>query len=162
MAFLGPSCAMATNVQPTEHGITIPIDEASQSSAGTVRLTVMTDNIIRVEAASGKELPQARKSLIIVPQAHTGKYTWNERGDSIDLTTRTLKVSISRTTGGIVFRDRQSGRVLLREAASGGKTFTKYVSPQTTLPEGYRPSAPGEVNWGKRKTTHGLHVARPL
>ena len=158
LVLLGVSCAMATNVQPTEHGITIPIAEASQSSAGTVRLTVMTDNIIRVEAAPGKELPQARKSLIIVPQTHTGKYTWSERGDSIDLTTRTLKVSISRATGGIVFRDRQSGRVLLREAASGGKTFTKYVSPQTTLPEGYRPSAPGEVNWGKQSGWEKLSI----
>lgn len=145
----GASCSMATTARTTDKSIIIPVKKASQTSAGIVKLSVITDNIIRVEAAPGKTLPAERQSLIIVPQEHTGEYTCNERGDSVDITTRTLLISVSRSTGAIVFRDRLSGKVMLRESASGGKTFTRYVSPQTTLPTGYTPSAPCEVNWGK-------------
>ena len=149
LALMGAICAGAAAPTSSPEGITIPLKSTSPTSAGTVRLTVITDDIVRVEAAPGNELPSGRKSLVIVPQQYTGQCSTTERGDTVDITTRKLRVSVSRSTGAIVFRDRQSGRVLLREAASGGKTFAKYVSPQDTLPEGYRPSAPGEVNWGK-------------
>lgn len=155
----GASHAMADNVKTTERGVEIYVADASPAAAGMVRLSVITDNIVRVEAVPGDSLPAPRASLMVVPQEPCGRFDCTERGDSIHLTTRTLLVSVSKATGALVFRDRASGRVLLRETANGGKSFTKYVSPQTTLPSNYRPSAPGEVNWGRREHLNRLTEA---
>lgn len=133
MMFTGASHAMADNVKTTDRGVEIYVADASSASAGVVRLSVITDNIVRVEAVPGDSLPAPRASLMVVPQEPCGRFDCTERGDSVHLSTRTLLVSVSKATGAIVFSDRASGRVLLRETANGGKSFTKYVSPQTTL-----------------------------
>lgn len=159
LALTGASYAMAGNLKTTGRGIVIPVAEATPSSAGVIRLSVITDNIVRVEAVPGDSLPAGRRSLIIVPQQYSGQFTCSQAGDSVMLSTRRLLVSVSRRTGAIVFRDRLSGRVLLREAAKGGKSFTRYVSPQTALPPTYRPSAPGEVNWGRQTELNKLSPA---
>ena len=159
MMLTGASHAMADNVKTTDRGVEIYVADASSASAGVVRLSVITDNIVRVEAVPGDSLPAPRASLMVVPQEPCGRFDCTERGDSVHLTTRTLLVSVSKATGALVFRDRASGRVLLRETANGSKSFTKYVSPQTTLPPNYRPSAPGEVNWGRREHLNRLTEA---
>lgn len=159
MMFTGASHAMADNVKTTDRGVEIYVADASSASAGVVRLSVITDNIVRVEAVPGDSLPAPRASLMVVPQEPCGRFDCTERGDSVHLATRTLLVSVSKATGALVFSDRASGRVLLRETANGGKSFTKYVSPQTTLPPNYRPSAPDEVNWGRREHLNRLTEA---
>ena len=44
------------------------------------------------------------------------------------------------------------------QEADGSKTFTKYVSNQTELPENYRPTSPDEVNWGKKSDLNKLSL----
>lgn len=159
LSLLSASCAMATVTETADGDIIIPVENPSSESAGMVKLSVITDNIIRVEAVPGHEAPSERQSLIIVPQTRTGKYRCKEIGDSIEITTRTLLLRVSRSTGAIVFRDKATGRVMLRETANGGKTFKRYISQQTTMPTGYKPSAQGEINWGKQKDTETIAEA---
>lgn len=99
MMFTGASHAMADNVKATDRGVEIYVADASSASAGVVRLSVITDNIVRVEAVPGDSLPAPRASLMVVPQEPCGRFDCTERGDSVHLTTRTLLVSVSKATG---------------------------------------------------------------
>ena len=92
-----------------------------------VSLQAVGDNIVRVRASSKAELPQKRKSLITVPQTAVPQFTVSETADSVTLTTRAVRATVSRLTGAVTFRD-ASGRTLLREA-DGGKRFSDYTVP---------------------------------
>lgn len=154
----GTSCAASGGFCRTQDGVVIPIEQADSASAGTVRLQAVSDGIIRVEAAPGNALPESRRSLVVIPQKPYSNYSCSEDRNRVTLTTARLTVTVEKATGRITFRDKATGRVLLREAA-GGKTFKKYVSPQTALPETYKPSSPGEINWGKTDSVNILSEA---
>ena len=80
MMFTGASHAMADNVKTTDRGVEIYVADASSASAGVVRLSVITDNIVRVEAVPGDSLPAPRASLMVVPQEPCGRFDCTERG----------------------------------------------------------------------------------
>lgn len=150
-ATLGLAAAMAAMPASfTRHsnGITVRPDGGA---ARTVRIEVVDDNIIRVEQTPEDAIPEKRKSLIIVPQKG-GRFSVSDNGDSIHVTARRIQCRISKATGGVTVTD-ANGRTLLSERDKG---FKAYVSQQTMLPEGYRPSAPGEVNWGKKENLNVL------
>ena len=54
--------------------VTIPVKEAKAGGAQVVRLQVINDNIIRVQATSERTLPK-KQSLMIVPQTAQPKFT---------------------------------------------------------------------------------------
>ena len=153
----GVSMAWAAGFVKDGQSVTITLPQTSPQTAKTVRLTVINDGIIRVEATPEGAIPQKRKSLIIVPQTAKAAYQVAEKAGSVSLTTASLRVNVDKKTGRMTFVDKKTGRVLLHEA-DGSKTFSRYVSSQTTLPAGYRPSAPGEVNWGKTTDLNKLSL----
>lgn len=129
--------------------VTVSLPEARAGEARTVRLTVVSDDIIKVEASPEDAIPDKRRSLIVVPQKGRTAYTATATPETVTVSTATITATVDRKTGKTVFRDRKTGRVLLGET-DGGKKFTRYVSPQTTLPQGYHPTSPDEINWGKK------------
>ena len=141
--------AVADGYQRDGRKITIQLPAQSEAHARTLRLTVVSDNIIRVEATPDKAIPNKRKSLIVVNRE--GKYAADvsESEATLTLTTARLTATVDKQNGRLTFVDRATGKVLLREAA-GSKTFSRYVSPQTELPANYVPSSPDEINWGKK------------
>ena len=140
--------ASADGYQRDGRKITIQLPAQSEAHARTLRLTVVSDNIIRVEATPDKAIPNKRKSLIVVNRE--GKYAADvsESEATLTLTTARLTATVDKQNGRLTFVDRATGKVLLREADSS-KTFSRYVSPQTELPANYVPSSPYEINWGK-------------
>ena len=140
--------AVADGYQRDGRKITIQLPAQSEAHARTLRLTVVSDNIIRVEATPDKAIPNKRKSLIVVNRE--GKYAADvsESEATLTLTTARLTATVDKQNGRLTFVDRATGKVLLREA-DGSKTFSRYVSPQTELPANYVPSSPDEINWGK-------------
>jgi alpha-D-xyloside xylohydrolase len=123
-------CAQPKGFKTVEDGITIKL---SNSPAKTLRLQVVTDNIIRV-TASPADTFSTRKSLMVLPGLQS-KASWHaeEQADKVVLSTSSLQVHVAKTTGEIQFLDK-SGRELLKEAKGGGKTFTRNTSSGS---EGY-------------------------
>ena len=149
--------AVADGYQRDGRKITIQLPAQSEAHARTLRLTVVSDNIIRVEATPDKAIPNKRKSLIVVNRE--GKYAADvsESEASLTLTTARLTATVDKQNGRLTFVDRATGKVLLREA-DGSKTFSRYVSPQTELPANYVPSSPDEINWGKKDNLNQLSL----
>ena len=149
--------AVADGYQRDGRKITIQLPAQSEAHARTLRLTVVSDNIIRVEATPDKAIPNKRKSLIVVNRE--GKYAADvsESEATLTLTTARLTATVDKQNGRLTFVDRATGKVLLREA-DGSKTFSRYVSPQTELPANYVPSSPDEINWGKKDNLNQLSL----
>lgn len=137
-------CAQGDTVR-TPNGVTLSLNNA-KDEAHLVRLTVVRDNIVRVEATPDDHFCDKR-SLIIVPEAQTAhpRFSTSETAQSVTINTARLQVTINKGTGQILFTDRATGRTLLRETATGGKRFNRYVSAQTEMPPGYHPTATGEI-----------------
>ncbi|MGN1228672.1 MAG: alpha-xylosidase, partial [Prevotella sp.] len=155
-AVMAPVSLWAAGYQKQGRSITLSLP-AKPKQAKTVRLTVVSDNIIRVEATPEDAIPQKRKSLVVVNRE--GKYTADVKEDDRTVTVETaaLIAKVEKQSGKLTFIDKTTGKVLLQEA-DGSKTFTKYVSNQTELPENYRPSSPDEVNWGKKSDLNKLSL----
>lgn len=155
-AVAAPATLWAAGYQKQGRSITFTLP-AKQNKAKTVRLTVVSDNIIRVEATPEDAIPQKRKSLVVVNRE--GKYSASVKEDGNIVTVETAKLiaKVEKESGKLTFIDKSTGKVLLQEA-DGSKTFTKYVSNQTELPANYRPTSPDEVNWGKKTDLNKLSL----
>lgn len=132
------------------HSATVEINVKKPGSDGarTVRLTVVNHNIIRVEATPESDFGKPRRSLVVLPQDPFSDYTVTHGNGKVVLATSAIKATVCEYNGSVSFTDRATGRLLLAEAP-GGKSFSRYVSTQTALPETYNPSARDEINWGK-------------
>ena len=109
------------------NSVTITVDSPQPDGARVVRLQVMNDRIIRVQATSENTLPE-KQSLIIVPQK-AGKVAFDvsEDGDEVTVKAAAVKAVVNKQTGAIVFYD-AAGKLLLKEADKG-KTFKPFTVP---------------------------------
>ena len=129
--------------------VTLSIPSEDEGDVKTMRLTVISDNIIHVEASPEDQIPQKRKSLMIVGEKGNATSTITQNDSVVTINTTKLTVEVCKKTGLLQFTDKTTGEVILQEA-DGSKKFTKYVSNQTELPAGYHPTAPDEINYGKK------------
>lgn len=132
----------------------------AQTLTRLVRLTVINDNIIRVQATPEDVFPQ-KSSLIIEPSVMN---TANNLSTTIEvgkasgeetIEAGNVKAVIDKQTGAITFYDK-SGKLLLKEA-SRGKNFTKFRVPERELglrnpsldidKEVYNPESPLRNAW---------------
>ncbi|MDY6092628.1 MAG: glycoside hydrolase family 31 protein [Prevotella sp.] len=160
MVLLAPmtnSSAATTHTKKSGRQVTLSLPANGKGEAHTLRLTVVNDAIIRVEATPEEQIPNKRKSLVVVNRE--GQYTADteENEQTFTLSTARLTVTVDKRDGQMTFLDRTTGKVLLKEA-EGSKTFTRYVSPQTMLPDNYVPSSPDEINWGKKDSVNHLSL----
>lgn len=105
----------------TNDSVVVTLKKNKDTDAGKVRVHVLQDELVHVSATPDAEFPKD-SSLIIVPGLKTVPFKVKEAKDSLELATAKLKVKISKTDGGIQFRD-NSGKLLLAEKQGGGKTF---------------------------------------
>lgn len=116
-----------------------------EGAAQVVRIQVVSDNILRVEQSPESTIPDKRKSLMVVPQRAYNGFTVSEDDSLVYVKAPRIACTASKITGKVTVTD-GNGKVLLHE---NSKSFTPFLSPQRFLPPSYKPSAPGEVNWGK-------------
>ena len=109
--------------------VTIPVQQMKTGGAQVVRLQVVNDNIIRVQATSEAQLPQ-KESLIIVPQTQKPKFTVTD-GDKISVKAPGVEARVDKQTGAVTFYD-ANGRELLKEAENG-KTFKPFRVPDREI-----------------------------
>ncbi len=119
--------ASAAGFVKNGNSVTIEVDSPQKDGARVVRLQVVNDRIIRVQATSEQALPE-KQSLMIVPQS-TQKVSFDVTEDDASVTVKAAGVQavVSKRTGAIVFYD-GDGHQLLREAEHG-KTFKPFTVP---------------------------------
>lgn len=115
--------------QKTENGIIVRVQQADTQTPKFVRLQVMGEKIIRVSATAEDKFADPQ-SLIIVPQETKTDYTVTEQGDTLILSTQSVKAHVLASTGEVWFTD-AAGKLILQEQQGGGKTFQPYQVTQT-------------------------------
>ena len=96
--------------------------------AKVVRLQVINDNIIRVQATSKDALPEKPKSLMIVPQTAKPKFEVSEDAATVTVKAKNVKAVVQKATGAVAFYDGE-GKLLTQEAKDG-KKFWDFTVPE--------------------------------
>lgn len=114
------SCENKSYIQ-VEDGLIISLNNPD-TQVKKMKLQVLGDELIHVSATPENQFPKD-SSLIIIPDQKIVSFSVEEHQDSMVLKTSKLHVWVSKSNGGICFKDK-NGNVVLSEANGGGKTFT--------------------------------------
>ncbi|MDR1257667.1 MAG: DUF5110 domain-containing protein [Tannerellaceae bacterium] len=107
------------HVMQTADGVIV---RTGADRSGTVRLQVVTDDVIRVTASP---LPRITEDVNLIEdtKAHTPPaFTVSQSGDTVVLSTATTRALMLQSTGEVWFTD-AGGGLILREKQGGGKSF---------------------------------------
>ncbi|MBP3286192.1 MAG: DUF5110 domain-containing protein [Prevotella sp.] len=118
---------MAADYTVKGNFVTIPVKEVKAGGAKVVRLQVINDNIIRVQATSEASLPQ-KQSLMIVEQKAQPKFDVRQDDDKVCVKASRVEARVDVESGEIAFYD-ASGKKLLEES-DNGKQFKNFTVPE--------------------------------
>lgn len=118
---------MAADYTVKGNFVTIPVKEVKAGGAKVVRLQVINDNIIRVQATSETSLPQ-KQSLMIVEQKANPKFDVRQDDDKVCVKASRVEARVDVESGEIAFYD-ASGKKLLEES-DNGKQFKNFTVPE--------------------------------
>ena len=135
--FTGVLLFVATALMASDYTIdgqyvTIPVKQAKTDGAQVVRLQVVSDNIIRVQATSKSQLPE-KLSLMIVPQTQKPKFDVYSLDGTGEVWVKAAKVlaKVNVNSGRLTFYDEHE-KELLKEAEDG-KQFWDFTVPEREL-----------------------------
>lgn len=111
--------------------LTVQLKQHQNYGPSQIRLQVVSDKIIRVQATAEQSFKN-KTSLIIVPQTSKATYKVDEQGDNLIITTAAMRAVLNEGTGHITFYDLKDN-VLLNEVAQGGKTFKPFTVPDREI-----------------------------
>lgn len=111
--------------------LTVQLKQHQNYGPSQIRLQVVSDRIIRVQATAEQSF-RNKQSLIIVPQKGKANYKVEEQGDDLIITTAAMRAVLNEATGQITFYDLKD-QVLLKEVAQGGKTFKPFTVPDREI-----------------------------
>lgn len=120
-------CSMAVHANPVEQQGQYVIVRPDTGSARFVRLQVVSDDIIRVQATSAECLPDKAPSLMIVNQKVRPVYEVSQEGNSVRVKTAKLTTVVDKKTGVVTFYDARGEKIL--GEAQHGKHFWPYTVP---------------------------------
>ena len=132
----GAFCMMAASLMADDYkvegqSVTVPVKQVTADGAQVVRLQVVNDNIIRVQATSEAQLPE-KQSLIIVKQTAKPQFTVKEADGLVVVKAARVEARVESLTGRVTFYD-ADGKLLLQEAKEGGKTFKPFRVPDREI-----------------------------
>ena len=128
---LGAMGAQAADFVQNGNYLTVQLKQHQNYGPSQIRLQVVGDRIIRVQATAEQSF-RSKQSLIIVPQNSKAKYKVEEQGDDLIITTAAMCAVLNEATGQITFYDLKD-QVLLKEVAQGGKTFKPFTVPDREI-----------------------------
>ena len=128
---LGTMGAQAAGFVQKGNYLTVQLKQHQNYGPSQIRLQVVNDRIIRVQATAEQGF-RSKQSLIIVPQNSKAKYKVEEQGDDLIITTAAMRAVLNEATGQITFYDLKN-QVLLKEVAQGGKTFKPFTVPDREI-----------------------------
>src|SRR5690349_10540351 len=105
----------------TKDGVIVFTDPAYTGTSNAIKLEVVSENIIRVMAAPGKEMAPAQ-SLVTVYTKRPDLF-WNviPSKDSLTLKTKKLTAVVDLKTGAVTFRDNKGRKILAEKQPLGGR-----------------------------------------
>jgi alpha-D-xyloside xylohydrolase len=129
LLFLGSTnviLAALPNFIKTDNGVIIYTDSIYTGYSNTVKLEVVTDNIIKVTVTPGKELISVN-SLITILEKEKGIF-WEliDEKDSLILKTHNITAVIDSKTGNVLFRNKEGAKIL-NEKPINGRSFQSTV-----------------------------------
>lgn len=128
---LGTMGAQAAGFVQKGNYLTVQLKQHQNYGPSQIRLQVVNDRIIRVQATAEQSF-RSKQSLIIVPQNSKAQYKVEEQGDDLIITTAAMRAVLNEATGQITFYDLKD-QVLLKEVAQGGKTFKPFTVPDREI-----------------------------
>ncbi len=128
---LGAMGVQAADFVQNGNYLTVQLKQHQNYGPSQIRLQVVGDRIIRVQATAEQSF-RTKQSLIIVPQNSKAQYKVEEQGDDLIITTAAMRAVLNEATGQITFYDLK-GQVLLNEVAQGGKTFKPFTVPDREI-----------------------------
>ena len=128
---LGTMGAQAAGFVQKGNYLTVQLKQHQNYGPSQIRLQVVNDRIIRVQATAEQGF-RSKQSLIIVPQNSKAQYKVEEQGDDLIITTAAMRAVLNEATGQITFYDLKD-QVLLKEVAQGGKTFKPFTVPDREI-----------------------------
>ena len=128
---LGAMGAQAADFVQNGNYLTVQLKQHQNYGPSQIRLQVVGDRIIRVQATAEQSF-RNKQSLIIVPQKGKANYKVEEQGDELIITTAAMRAVLNEATGQITFYDLKN-QVLLKEVAQGGKTFKPFTVPDREI-----------------------------
>ena len=128
---LGTMGAQAAGFVQKGNYLTVQLKQHQNYGPSQIRLQVVSDRIIRVQATAEQSF-RSKQSLIIVPQNSKAQYKVEEQGDDLIITTAAMRAVLNEATGQITFYDLKD-QVLLKEVAQGGKTFKPFTVPDREI-----------------------------
>lgn len=128
---LGAMGVQAADFVQNGNYLTVQLKQHQNYGPSQIRLQVVGDRIIRVQATAEQSF-RSKQSLIIVPQNSKAKYKVEEQGDDLIITTAAMRAVLNEATGQITFYDLKD-QVLLKEVAQGGKTFKPFTVPDREI-----------------------------
>ena len=128
---LGAMGAQAADFVQNGNFLTVQLKQHQNYGPSQIRLQVVGDRIIRVQATAEQSF-RNKQSLIIVPQKGKANYKVEEQGDDLIITTAAMRAVLNEATGQITFYDLKD-QVLLKEVAQGGKTFKPFTVPDREI-----------------------------
>lgn len=128
---LGTMDVQAADFVQNGNYLTVQLKQHQNYGPSQIRLQVVGDRIIRVQATAEQSF-RSKQSLIIVPQNSKAQYKVEEQGDDLIITTAAMRAVLNEATGQITFYDLKD-LVLLKEVAQGGKTFKPFTVPDREI-----------------------------
>lgn len=120
----------AGNYTRVGNSVVVKVQNPQAQGARLVRLQVLGQKIIRVEATAEQQFP-ATQSLIIVPQNNITQFTINEAPDRVEVSTSSLKAVVTTSTGRVCFYDENNK--LIASENEAGKTFKPFTVPEREI-----------------------------
>ena len=120
----------AGNYTRVGNSVVVKVQNPQAQGARLVRLQVLGQKIIRVEATAEQQFP-ATQSLIIVPQNNITQFTINEAPDRVEVSTEALKAVVTTSTGRVCFYDENNK--LIASENEAGKTFKPFTVPEREI-----------------------------
>lgn len=129
--FLLSALCMVSVQLRAQRFVDVPLLSPVAGGPQLVRLQVVSDKIIRVEATPERAFP-AKQSLIIVPQKPFSDYQVKQSATAVTVSTRSLRAVVDRSNGHVRFFS-SGGRELLAGDGAGGMKFTPFTVPEREI-----------------------------
>ena len=111
IAALMAAVSCSSGVKKTAHGVRLTAGDGTK-----VRVEVVTDDIIHVEAVPQGAKFSTKESLIVIPQKYDASFDITKTDDAVQISTASLLVTVNRSDGRVQYADAQ-GNPLTSEIA---------------------------------------------
>lgn len=112
----------AVAFQKEADGVVVSLKKTSPENVRSIRLQVITDDIIRVTATPEDKITDQKSLITSYTQTQTKGWDVQQSGNTVILKTSRLRAVVSLVTGEVSFTD-INGNIILQEQRGGGKTF---------------------------------------